>query len=114
MIKIRDATIEDFKVLCGRVPPVSVRAIAAVRNGVVECIAGITLEKGITVAFSEMKAPGASKFEIFRTAQKMAKWMEKWHPMVLKTEDSEDTSKFLKMLGFKHIRENNKINIYRL
>lgn len=111
---IRPATTDDFVEFYGKMPPVTVRALAAVKDGVIKCIAGITYEKNISIAFSDMKAPDLSKKEIYKTAQRMAEWMKQFHPMIILTEEHIKSDKFIRKLGWIHLGEKQKANIYRL
>ena len=90
-----------------------VRAVVAVRNGKIECVAGVTLEKGISIAFSDLHPTDANKFEIFKTALAMTKWMKQFHPTVVLTPEDK-SHKFIEKLGFAHVKDNENLNIYRL
>lgn len=110
---IREATPADLEQFYGRMPPVTVRAIVALRDGVIECVAGITLEKNVSVAFSDMRT-AADKKTILKTARQMVEWMRKYRPMVLLTPEQMCSDKFLKRLGFTHLGEKHEMNVYRL
>lgn len=114
MIEIRPATLEDILAFSGSPPPVTIKALAVVKDGVVRCIAGITLEKDRTIAFSDMKDDGTPKKTKVRIAREIIEWMRPYRPIVIRTPDNMKSDKFLLMLGFEHIVKNQDINIYRL
>lgn len=113
-IEIRPATPADFQAFYGRGPHVSVRALVALKDGVIKCIAGITLEQGISIAFSDSKLEDTNKYEIYRTAKKLADWMRQYHPTVIKWQGSKDTAKFLQRMGFKLIKQSEEASVYVL
>ena len=110
MIEIRDATSDDLISFYGRPPPVTVRAIVALKDGVIECVAGVTME-ALPIAFSDMRPDCAGKVTIFKTALKMVEFLKKDHPWVI---NHVDTGKFLVRLGFKCVRTDKNTKIYRL
>lgn len=114
MIIVRPATAADLLEFYGRMPPVTVKAVVAVKDGKIECVAGVTLEKDMTIAFSDMKAEGANKFEIFRTAKKMANWMKNLHPMVIDVPENRASIKLLEMVGFVKLKQENEMTVYGL
>lgn len=113
MIEIRPATEDDLMNFYGKMPPTTVRAIVAVRDGVVECVAGITVQEKILIAFSDTRTT-ANKKTIWQTARRMVEWMRKYNPTVLLTPEQMQSDKFLKKLGFTHFGEKYEMNIYRL
>jgi len=110
---IREATKEDLEKFWGRIPPVSVRAIVADNDGVIEGVAGITLEKGLPTAFSEVRegceVPKRTRFTV---AKQMADWMKPFRPIAAIEKEASD--KFLLRMGFKPIAERQNIKVYRL
>lgn len=114
MIEIRPATPDDLNAFYGHPPPVTVRALVALKDGEIKCIAGVTLEKGQSIAFSDMRENDAGKKERFKIALAMTEWMKQFKPDVTLEPHQMSSDKFLRKLGFRHLGEKNNINVYRL
>ena len=50
---IRPATLSDFEAFYGRKPPISLRALAAVRDNTIVGIGGYYIQNGLAVAFTD-------------------------------------------------------------
>ena len=110
MIEIRPAIASDFDEVCGSRNHVTVRAFTVTRNGEPVAIAGITLERGQFVAFSDIKeGVTAPKMTIWKTARKLAELIKGLNLPAISTTSN---GKFLESMGFQYRGESEDKQIY--
>lgn len=114
MIELLPANSDDFMELCGRTPPCTVRAIKAVKDGVIGAIAGVTLKKGEFIAFSEMRDLDVPKMTRWKVALAMADWMRSLQLPIMVVTPNTNSGKFLTSVGFEFCKEHNDSKIFRL
>ena len=71
---IRPCTRADFEAFYGRTPPMTVRALAAERDGRVVGIGGYYIAEGVAHAFSDQK--GMTKREIVTAGHKLKAFLD--------------------------------------
>ncbi len=109
---IRPSITADFQEVCGRRNHVSVRAFTVTRDGEPVAIAGITLEEGKFIAFSDIKeGVKAPKMTVWRIARKLAKQIA---DLQLPAIAITDSGKFLESIGFTYCGECSEGIIYRI
>ena len=70
---VRPCTRADFEAFYGRTPPMTVRALAAERDGKVVGIGGYYIAEGVAHAFSDQK--GMTKREIVKAARALVAFL---------------------------------------
>lgn len=99
---IRQATKQDIIDFYGSSLSRTIKAWAVIWKGKIVCIAGVTVEWGGQVAFSDVKEYDAPKLTTWRTIKKLMSLMEKTDAPILSSPDGgrSTSEKLLKTLGF--------------
>ena len=71
---VRPCTRADFEAFYGRTPPMTVRALAAERDGTVVGVGGYYIAEGVAHAFSDQK--GMTKREIVTAGHKLKAFLD--------------------------------------
>lgn len=114
-VEIRQATADDIRLFYPNGAPRTVYAWIAFYKGVPACLAGLVVERGGCVAFSEVK-PGidAPKRTIWLAAKMLLEHIKALKlPMYAGCEISDKMAqKFVTRLGFKREREHQGMELF--
>lgn len=112
MIEIRPTIPGDFEQVCNRKNDKTVKSFTVLRDGEPVCIAGITIEKDGSTAFSDIKeGVTAPKMTIWKTAKKLTEHIKKLNVPALA---STSNGKFLESIGLEYVGETENKKIYRI
>ena len=107
-VEIRQATADDIRLFYPEGPPRTSYSWIAYYKGIPACLAGLIIERGGCIAFSEIKPDiNAPKTTIWRAAKQLYdKIVQLNLPMYAMCELNDIMAqKFVTRLGFKHQRE---------
>jgi hypothetical protein len=116
-IEIRPATMGDLVTFYGRLPEKTVRAVAVLKEGEIACVAGVTIERGIVTAFSDVReGVTAPKITVWRVAKKIADYIRSLNLPVMAVSDPRlpCSDKFLESLGFTRVAECEEGVVFKL
>lgn len=104
MIEIRPATAADLEAFYGQRPQQTVKAVAVFQDGDLAAIAGVTIEPGFLVAFSDIK-PGvtAPKMTYWRVAKEVMKFIGNRPVVAGPSANHPNAARLLTKLGFVRI-----------
>lgn len=115
-VEIRAATLEDIKLFYPDGPPRTTYSWLATYKGKPACLAGLIVERGGCIAYSEMKDGDYPKKAIVRTAHALMQHIRSVGVPILAAckPDHESSNKFVKKLGFnyKHIHDGKRLYIW--
>lgn len=112
-VEIRQASAEDIKLFYPNGSPYTVQAWLALYKGEPACLAGIIIQRGQIVPFSDVKPDiDAPKMTVYRTAKELFRLIKSLN-LTLTTGTEGCRSKFLEKLGFKHIGPLNGWEMYK-
>lgn len=114
-VEIKMATAEDIKLFYPGGPPRTSYSWVAFYKGSPACLAGLVLDRGGYIAYSEMKKNGASKLTIWRTAKALLARIKALRlPMYAACEMSDKMAQaFVARLGFDHEREFQGLELFK-
>lgn len=113
MIEIRPARPGDFPPVCGKANDRTVIAFTVEWGGEPVCIAGVTLEKGQFIIFSDIReGVNAPKMTVWRTARKLAERIKSLNLPAVTAPCH--TGRFLETLGLTYCASCEEGDIYRI
>lgn len=103
-LDITPATRADLAEFYGSIPARSVRAVAVRYKGEIKAVAGVTLEKGWGIAFSDIKPHDAPKLTVWRATKEAVKIIARTKvPVVaIPSPNHPNAARYLERLGFIH------------
>ena len=111
IIEIRPTIQSDFLEVCDRINDKTVKAFTVLNNGAPVAIAGVTIENGRFIAFSEIKeGVSGPKISIWKVAKQLAHHIKEFNLPAVTAPDSN--SRFLQSIGLECL--NDKEKIYRI
>lgn len=100
-VEIRSATVEDIKLFYPDGPPRTAYSWLALYKGIPACLAGLIMERGGCIAYSEMKEGNYPKKAIYRTARALFERIKSIGvPIHTVCENNERNRAFIERLGF--------------
>lgn len=115
-VEIRQATADDIKLFYPDGPPRTSYSWLALYRGKPACLAGIIMERGGCIAYSEILPDcDAPKITIWRTARALLDLIKSVGVPVYAMCDPENvgTNKFVERLGFKFNRVYEGVRVYK-
>lgn len=112
MYEIRPTVQGDFEAVCNRVNDKTVKAFTVLQDNEPVAIAGITIEQGRFLIFSDIKEGAtAPKMTIWKLSKQLAEHIKTFNLPAVATSSN---GKFLKSIGFEHIGEVGNKETYRI
>ncbi len=113
-VEIRQATADDIKLFYPDGPPRTTYSWLALYKGKPACLAGLIMERGGCIAYSEMKDCDAPKMTIWRTARALLDLIKSVGVPMYAACDPENlrTNQFVERLGFEYKRPYHGTRLY--